>query len=72
MCCFCRCSVHCPADKLLKFSAGAGLTSLYRDSSSFPIYQPALNINSVIYTITVTGGLKVPLITANKQRGKVV
>lgn len=37
---------------------GASLTSLYRDSTSFQIYQPTLNLNSVIYTATITGGLK--------------
>ena len=40
---------------------GASLTSLYKDSSSFPIYQPDLNINSVIYTATIVGGLKARL-----------
>ena len=43
------------------FYTGAGLTSLYEDSSSFPVYQPPLDINTVIYNMTVTGGLQVGL-----------
>lgn len=39
--------------------SGASLTSLYKESSTFGVYQPGLNINSIIYNVTVIGGLKV-------------
>ena len=41
--------------------AGASLTSLYTSTNNLPVYQVAVDLSSVVFDITVTGGLPVRL-----------
>ena len=52
--------------------AGASLSNLYTSTSSFSVYQVAVDLSSVVYDITVTGGLPVWLRCSLKLASKPV
>jgi hypothetical protein len=49
----------CSRKALSCWMAGASLSNLYTSTSSFSVYQVAVDLSSVVYDVTVSGGLPV-------------